>query len=167
MLLTEDVFSSDLFRPPTPTPSLLQPSTTSVSPGESILHTCPALQASKGRIEQLEQIRYSENPHHKKNRDEKSETKFMLSRIPQRHNISLNPFSASHCLPIAPIVSFPCFRAVLFLRYATNRFGPDYFPCAFLSPFLPLPLPQYYGPMGKDWIFDNNGLNGAGPLGPP
>eukprot|EP00291_Cryptomonas_curvata_P020978 CAMPEP_0172175402 /NCGR_PEP_ID=MMETSP1050-20130122/14206_1 /TAXON_ID=233186 /ORGANISM="Cryptomonas curvata, Strain CCAP979/52" /LENGTH=57 /DNA_ID=CAMNT_0012847497 /DNA_START=187 /DNA_END=360 /DNA_ORIENTATION=- len=26
---------------------------------------------------------------------------------------------------------------------------------------------QYYGPMGKDWIFDNNGLSGAGPLGPP
>jgi hypothetical protein len=26
---------------------------------------------------------------------------------------------------------------------------------------------QYYGPMGKDWIFDNFGLSGAGPLGPP
>jgi hypothetical protein len=37
------------------------------------------------------------------------------------------------------------------------------------DPFPParLPRPQYYGPMGKDWIFDNNGLNGAGPLGPP
>ena len=26
---------------------------------------------------------------------------------------------------------------------------------------------QYYGPMGKAWIFDNKGLSGAGPLGPP
>mmetsp|Transcript_11259 Transcript_11259/g.31355 ORF Transcript_11259/g.31355 Transcript_11259/m.31355 type:complete len:86 (-) Transcript_11259:334-591(-) len=26
---------------------------------------------------------------------------------------------------------------------------------------------QYYGPMGKAWVFDNFGLSGAGPLGPP
>ncbi len=85
-------------------------------------------------------MRYSENPHDKKKWDEKSKTKFMVYR-----------FHAS-----AP-----------FYFFGLQRIDSDLItsPAPSSLPFYP--LPQYYGPMGKDWIFDNNGLSGAGPLGPP